>query len=96
MDNRTTEGEGENPTGEEESPTESEFKGLGLVKILNVLSFYGLEKNYDTTSTGFAVQYDPEPSPIEKDHGKKARESIEVVSLALALLNDRFLPHVIP
>jgi len=38
-----------------------------------VLDFYGRLANWHSPSTGFVLQYDPEPSPIQSDRGAKAR-----------------------
>ena len=37
------------------------------------LSFYADERNWRSPSTGFALQYDREPSPIQRDRGARAR-----------------------
>lgn len=48
-----------------------------LLKQLEVLEFYANEKNWQSPSTGFVAQYDPEPSPIGQDLGAKARAALE-------------------
>lgn len=40
------------------------------------LAFYADPANWKSPSTGFALQYDREPSPVEKDRGARAREVI--------------------
>ena len=44
---------------------------------LDALAFYAEEKNWESPSSGFALQYDPEPSPINNDRGKRARGILE-------------------
>jgi len=46
-------------------------------ELLQVLEFYANQKNWQSPSTGFAAQYDPEPSPIDKDKGLMARLAIK-------------------
>jgi hypothetical protein len=46
-------------------------------ELLQVLEFYANEKNWQSPSTGFAAQYDPEPSPIDKDMGLMARLALK-------------------
>lgn len=36
------------------------------------LEFYANKDNWETPSTGFAAQYDPEPAPACADRGKLA------------------------
>jgi hypothetical protein len=43
-----------------------------------VLTFYGNRRNWLSPSTGFALQYDPEPSPLETDGGKRARAVLKI------------------
>lgn len=40
------------------------------------LAFYAEPNNWRSPSKGFALQYDPEPSPIDKDQGQMARTMI--------------------
>ena len=40
------------------------------------LEFYAKESNYMSPSTGFVLQYDPEPAPIGKDRGDIARTAL--------------------
>ena len=47
--------------------------------IKEVLSFYADKDNYYTTSTGFAAQYDPAQTNIDKDKGDKARTAIKLL-----------------
>jgi len=42
-------------------------------EIIAVLNFYADKKSWVSISTGFALQYDPVPRPIDVDHGEKAR-----------------------
>jgi hypothetical protein len=37
-----------------------------ITKLRGALEFYANAKNWHSPSTGFAAQYDPEPSPIRK------------------------------
>ena len=46
-------------------------------KMKIALEFYADKKNWETPSTGFAVQYDPEPSPVKKDNGFMASMVLE-------------------
>lgn len=49
--------------------------------ISDALHFYADPVTYKSPSQGFAAQYDPEPSPIQNDAGKRAREVIEAATL---------------
>lgn len=50
-----------------------------VVEVLKgALAFYADPKNWVTPSTGFAVQYDPEPPPVQRDRGARAREALKV------------------
>ncbi len=42
-------------------------------QLRKTLEFYRNSNNWKSPSNGFALQYDPEPSPIQKDRGQKAR-----------------------
>ena len=50
---------------------ENEIKNLK-----KVLAFYAEPKNWLSKSKGFALQYDPEPSEIQKDKGELARMTL--------------------
>lgn len=41
------------------------------------LRFYANPKNWESPSTGFASQYDPEPSPVERVGAKLARNALK-------------------
>jgi hypothetical protein len=45
-------------------------------ELEGALAFYATEKNWYSPSSGFALQYDPEPSPIKKDWGTIARATL--------------------
>ena len=45
-------------------------------RLREALALYAEPKNWVTPSTGFAVQYDPEPSPVDADHGATARRAL--------------------
>ena len=47
-----------------------------LAALREALKFYATPANWMTPSTGFALQYDPEPSPISKDSGQRARAAL--------------------
>ena len=42
------------------------------------LEFYADPANWRSPSEGFALQYDREPSPVEKDRGRRARRLVNV------------------
>lgn len=44
--------------------------------LRDALAFYADRKNWESPSRGFALQYDPEKSPVQKDWGAKAREAL--------------------
>ena len=48
--------------------------------IISVLAFYADEETYKSDSSGFQLQYDPNPAPIEKDRGEKARQLMKALS----------------
>jgi hypothetical protein len=50
------------------------------LKVLEALEFYADKKNHVTTSTGFAVQYDPKPSAIHTDYGDRARSLLSLLN----------------
>lgn len=43
------------------------------------LRFYGEAKNWQTPSSDFAAQYDPEPSPTDRDRGAQARAAVRAL-----------------
>ena len=45
-------------------------------ELEGAVRFYAEEKNWRSPSSGFALQYDPEPSPINKDRGNLARTTL--------------------
>lgn len=47
-----------------------------IQELSEALSFYAYEENWKSPSKGFALQYDPEPSKIERDRGKIATETL--------------------
>ena len=48
------------------------------MKYREALEFYADPANWQSPSHGFALQYDPEPSPVEKDKGERARRAVNV------------------
>lgn len=62
---------------------EGEFRVL-LKQMEDALRFYGTEAHWHSSSTGFALQYDPEPSLIEADQGKRARRVLKEIRAANA------------
>jgi hypothetical protein len=46
------------------------------VKMVRALEFYAEPSHWQSPSTGIAAQYDPEPSPVQKDGGLRAREAL--------------------
>jgi hypothetical protein len=48
-----------------------------IKKLRDALEFYALAKNWESPSTGFALQYDPEPSAISKDRGERALDALK-------------------
>ena len=49
--------------------------------VIEGLQFYALVKNWISPSTGFALQYDPEKSPIQEDMGAKASKYLEMLKV---------------
>lgn len=47
-----------------------------LDRLVSALTFYATPANWRSPSTGFAIQYDPEPSPIDRDRGDRARVAV--------------------
>lgn len=45
--------------------------------IQAALAFYADPETYRSPTTGWNAQYDPEPSPIEKDKGERARKVVQ-------------------
>jgi len=43
------------------------------------LEFYSNPNNWKSPSKGFALQYDPEPSPINIDRGTVARLAMRII-----------------
>jgi hypothetical protein len=41
-----------------------------------VLAFYADRRNWQSPSSGFALQYDPKPSPVSGDQGIRARAAL--------------------
>ena len=50
-----------------------------VLRLREGLSFYARRANWQSPSTGFALQYDPEPSPVDRDRGTRARALLWVV-----------------
>lgn len=44
--------------------------------MLETLRFYADAANWRSKSTGFAAQYDPEPSAVDRDRGARARQAL--------------------
>jgi len=53
-----------------------------MLQMIEALRFYADPENWETPSTGFAVQYDPEPDAVGRDKGEKARAVLHKHSLA--------------
>src|SRR5665647_687905 len=51
------------------------------IAMTDALAFYAEQKNWRSSSTGFALQYDPDPRPIDVDHGKLASAALEDVQV---------------
>lgn len=47
--------------------------GRYIFRLENALKFYAEADNWQSPSSGFALQYDPQMSPIRKDAGSRAR-----------------------
>jgi cell division septum initiation protein DivIVA len=47
-----------------------------LAEATKVIGFYAEQKNWESPSSGFALQYDPTPSKIQTDWGEAARAFI--------------------
>lgn len=54
----------------------ADLADLAQQRYAKALQFYADPKNWRSPSSGFAAQYDPEPSPVSKDAGKAAREAL--------------------
>ena len=52
--------------------------------LADTLSFYAEPSNWRSPSTGFVAQYDPEPSPIARDGGQRARTALQANSAICA------------
>lgn len=50
---------------------------LVIAELVISLSFYADPENYLSSSSGFAAQYDPDPSPVMRDKGKEARSTLD-------------------
>ena len=48
----------------------------GSTKVQKALEFYANPNNWKSTSTGFALQYNPEQSAAEQDAGYLARQAL--------------------
>lgn len=48
-------------------------------ELIEALRFYADPKNWESPSSGFALQYDPEPSAVRTDWGARARAITERV-----------------
>ena len=44
--------------------------------VTEALEFYANEENWKSPSSGYALQYDPEPSPLQKDRGGRAKMAL--------------------
>ena len=45
-------------------------------KLNKALAFYANSANWQSPSRGFALQYDPQPSPVSADRGIRARAAL--------------------
>ena len=45
--------------------------------LAEALAFYADSNNWRSPSSGFAAQYDPEPSPVQCDSGQRARRALQ-------------------
>jgi hypothetical protein len=59
------------------------------VAVRESLAFYADKNNWQSPSSGFVLQYDPEPSPISKDQGQRASAALASVSGAGTLEDTR-------
>lgn len=48
--------------------------------VLETLQFYADPKNWKSNSTGFSRQYDPRVPAVLEDHGKMARDTLEILT----------------
>lgn len=48
-----------------------------VIKMRRALAFYANEENWLSPSRGFAMQYDPDKSEVQKDRGACARKALE-------------------
>jgi hypothetical protein len=53
------------------------------------LEFYANPDNWKSSSKGFALQYDTEPSAVDLDRGAKAKEAIEAAEKPIGYLAHR-------
>lgn len=47
-----------------------------IVELETALAFYAKSENWISSSTGFALQYDPEPAPVQRDRGSLAMATL--------------------
>lgn len=47
-----------------------------LAEMVDALEFYSNEATYKSPSSGFELQYDKRPAPIEADRGEKAKAAL--------------------
>jgi len=47
-----------------------------IVELEKALAFYAKPENWSSSSTGFALQYDPEPAPVQRDRGSLAMTTL--------------------
>jgi|SRR5690242_2381016 len=47
-----------------------------VARLRAALALYAEPRNWHSPSTGFALQYDPEPSPVQRDRGDAARAAL--------------------
>jgi hypothetical protein len=47
-----------------------------IVELETALAFYAKKENWSSSSTGFALQYDPEPAPVQRDRGSLAMKTL--------------------
>ncbi len=59
------------------SARSKQMKVASNALLTEALAFYGDPCNWHSPSTGFAAQYDPESSPIQRDGGQRARLALQ-------------------
>ena len=62
---------------------------ISLDDLKKILQFYADPQTYNSPSTGFAAQYDPEPAPIEKDNGLRARLVLQSLTPDLVIQRQK-------